>query len=67
MTIKHVLLKSLKWSIERKELIYFLYITDIKKILIFKKRIKTIIKMIQHIKILNQFKKIINQDIEQHL
>ena len=67
MTVKYVLLKYLKWSTERGELIHPLRTTDIKKILIFKKRTKTVVKMIQYTKILNQFKRAVDQDVEQRL
>ena len=53
MTVKYILLKCLKWSIKREELIYSLRTTDIKKILTSKKRTKTVVKMIQRTKILN--------------
>ena len=67
MTVEYVLLKCLKWSIKKRKLMHSLYTTDIKKILIFKKRTKTVVKMIQYIKILNQFKKIVDQDVKQRL
>ena len=67
MTVKHVLLNYLKWSTERGELIYPLRTNDIKKILTFKKRTKTVIKMVQRTKILNQFRKTVDQDVEQRL
>ena len=67
MTVKHVLLKCLKWSTEREELIYSLRTIDIKKILIFKKRTKTVVKMIQRTRILNQFKRTVDQDTKQRL
>ena len=67
MTVEHILLKCPKWSIEKGELIHPFYPTDIKKILIFKKRTKTVVKMIQYTKILNQFKKVVNQDARQRL
>ena len=46
MTVEHVLLNCSKQTIEKEELIYFLRTIDIKKILISKKRIKTVVKMI---------------------
>ena len=64
MTVEHVLLKYLKWSTERGEFIHLLRTIDIKKILIFKKGTKIVVKMIQCIKILNQFKRTVNQDTE---
>ena len=67
MTIEHVLLKCLKWSTEREELIYSLRTIDIKKILFSKKKTKTVVKMIQRTKIPNQFKRVVNQDTEQRL
>ena len=67
MTVEHVLLKCLKWSTEREELIHPLRTTDIKKILTFKKGTKTAVKMIQRTKILNQFKRVVDQDTEQRL
>ena len=67
MTVKHVLLKYLKWSTEKEELIHLLRTIDIKKILTSKKRTKAIVKMIQYTKILNQFKKVVNQDVRQRL
>ena len=67
MTVDHVLLKYSKWSTERKELIHPLRTIDIKKILTFKKKTKTVVKMIQCIKILNQFKRIVDQDVKQRL
>ena len=67
MTVEHVLLKCPKWSTEREELIHPLRTTDIKKILTFKKRVKTVVNMIQRIKILNQFKRVVDQDVEQRL
>ena len=67
MIVEHVLLKCPKWSIEREELIHPLRTTDIKEILIFKKGTKTVVKMIQRTKILNQFKRVVDQDVEQRL
>ena len=67
MTVKHVLLKCLKWSTERGELIHPLRTTDIKNILTSKKRVKIVVKMIQYTKILNQFKKIVDQNTRQRL
>ena len=67
MTVEHVLLKYPKWSTEIEELIYLLCTTDIKKILISKKGTKTVVKMIQCTKILNQFKRVVDQDIKQRL
>ena len=40
---------------------------DIKKILTSKKRTKTVVKMIKYTKILNQFKKVVDQDVRQRL
>ena len=40
---------------------------DIKKILTSKKRTKIVVKMIQRTKILNQFKRVVDQDVEQRL
>ena len=67
MTIEHVLLKCPKWSTERGELIHSLRTIDIKNILISKKRAKVVVKMIQCTKILNQFKKTVDQDARQRL
>ena len=67
MTVEHVLLKCLKWSTERGELIHPLRTTDIKNILTSKKGAKTVVKMIQYTKILNQFKKAVDQDVRQRL
>ena len=67
MTVEHVLLKCPKWSTEREELIHSLRTIDIKEILTSKKRTKTAVKMIQRTKILNQFKRAVDQDTEQRL
>ena len=60
MTVEHVLLNYPKWSTEKGELIYPLRTNDIKEILIFKKRTKTVIRMVQRTKILNQFRKVVD-------
>ena len=67
MTVEHVLLKCPKWSTERGELIHPLRTTDIKNILTSKKGAKAAVKMIQRTKILNQFKKAVDQDARQRL
>ena len=67
MRVKHVLLKCLKWSTEKEELIYPFRTIDIKKILISKKKTKTVVNMIQRTKILSQFNKIVDQDTRQRL
>ncbi|ERF77205.1 hypothetical protein EPUS_06485 [Endocarpon pusillum Z07020] len=65
MTVEHVLLNCPKWSTEREELIHPLRTTDIKKILTSKRGAKAAIRMIQRTKILDQFKRVVDQDIEQ--
>ena len=67
MTVEHVLLNYPKWSIEREELIHPLRTNDIKKILTSKKRTKVVIRMVQRTKILDQFRKAVDQDVEQRL
>ena len=67
MIIEHVLLNCPKWSTEREGLIHPLRTTDIKEILTSKKGAKAAVKMIQRIKILNQFRKTVDQDAEQRL
>ena len=67
MTVEHVLLNCPKWSTERGELIHPLRTNDIKEILTSKKRTKTVIRMVQRTKILDQFRKTVDQDVEQRL
>ena len=67
MTVEHVLLNCPKWSTEKGEFIHPLRTNDIKEILIFKKGTKITIRMIQRTKILNQFRKTVDQDVEQRL
>ena len=67
MTVKHVLLNCLKWSTKKGELIHSLCTNDIKEILISKKKTKTAIRMVQCTKILDQFRKAVDQDVEQRL
>ncbi len=67
MTVEHILLNCPKWSTEREELIHPLRTTDIKEILTSKRGAKAAIRMIQRTKILDQFKRAVDQDIEQRL
>ncbi|KAF7502148.1 hypothetical protein GJ744_006888 [Endocarpon pusillum] len=61
MTVEHVLMKYLKWSAEREELITPLRMTSIKKVLTSKEGGRAAIKMIQRTKILDQFKALVEQ------
>ena len=67
MTVEHVLLNCPKWSTERGELIHPLRTNDIKEILTSKKGAKAAIRMVQRTKILDQFRKAVDQDVEQRL
>ena len=56
MTVEHVLLKCLRWNIERAELIAPLRTNNIIKILTTKAGGKAAIRLIQRTKLLSQFR-----------
>ncbi|KAF7502055.1 hypothetical protein GJ744_008048 [Endocarpon pusillum] len=61
ITVEHVLMKCLKWSAEREELITPLSTTSVKEVLTSKAGGRAAIKMIQRTKILDQFKAVVEQ------